>query len=226
MIINNKMLHIPPFISVSWRDVWALFVRDNRLVVSLFNGETVEIPGLPGAIVQKVFTIHATVLEQQEGSDSANRLVQSIGTLGVIPMENLGTLLQHNASQAHAPNLPPELIEKVASVTKALLPDDPDQLPVAEPHCNCFYCQVARAMRQESPQQPPQATQQAASAEDPVPDKELVFQQWDVKQAGDQLFEVINRLDTKEHYSVFLGQPIGCTCGKTNCEHLIAVLQS
>ncbi|NGX33463.1 MAG: hypothetical protein K1060chlam4_01531, partial [Candidatus Anoxychlamydiales bacterium] len=40
------------------------------------------------------------------------------------------------------------------------------------------------------------------------------------------LYRVTNPLDENEHYSVFLKDPIGCTCGKKNCEHVKAVLNS
>jgi hypothetical protein len=36
----------------------------------------------------------------------------------------------------------------------------------------------------------------------------------------------MNPLDHKEHYNVFLGDPIGCSCGNNNCEHIQAVLKS
>ena len=40
------------------------------------------------------------------------------------------------------------------------------------------------------------------------------------------LIVVTNPLDANEHYNVFLGDPIGCTCGQKNCEHIRAVLNS
>jgi len=61
-----------------------------------------------------------------------------------------------------------------------------------------------------------------------VKDEELTFKdEWEVKETGDKLlFSVHNPLDPKECYSVFLGDPIGCTCGKKNCDHIKAVLRS
>ena len=43
---------------------------------------------------------------------------------------------------------------------------------------------------------------------------------------NDKLFTVINKLDQQEKYNVFLGEPVGCTCGKQGCEHMLAVLKS
>ena len=33
-------------------------------------------------------------------------------------------------------------------------------------------------------------------------------------------------LDPNEHYNVFLGTPLGCTCGEKDCEHIRAVLST
>ena len=67
---------------------------------------------------------------------------------------------------------------------------------------------------------------QDAPKEEIVSDAELHFREWDIKQLEKQLYNVTNPLDTTEHYQVFLGTPLGCTCGKTNCEHIRAVLNS
>ena len=62
--------------------------------------------------------------------------------------------------------------------------------------------------------------------DEPVPDAELSFQEWDIVQTGKDLFHVSSRLDPNEQYNVFLGNPVGCTCGKAGCEHILAVLKS
>ena len=55
---------------------------------------------------------------------------------------------------------------------------------------------------------------------------DLRFREWDIKQTGDKLYTVANPLHAEEHYTVFLGSPIGCTCGEQNCQHIRAVLNS
>ncbi|MGH2612567.1 MAG: hypothetical protein ACRDFB_05905, partial [Rhabdochlamydiaceae bacterium] len=62
--------------------------------------------------------------------------------------------------------------------------------------------------------------------EEEVSDEDLKFRTWDIKQENDKLYSVTNPLDKKEHYNVFLGKPLGCTCGNKNCEHIQAVLKS
>ena len=62
--------------------------------------------------------------------------------------------------------------------------------------------------------------------EEDVRDDELQFEQWSISSAGDKLYNVVNRLDEQEKYRVYLGHPVGCTCGREGCEHILAVLKS
>ena len=62
--------------------------------------------------------------------------------------------------------------------------------------------------------------------EEKIDDLDLVFRDWEIKELSNNLYTVTNPLDLNEHYNVFLGEPIGCTCGHKNCEHIKAVLQS
>ena len=48
----------------------------------------------------------------------------------------------------------------------------------------------------------------------------------EITQTGDKLFTVVNKLDPQENYHVYLGHPVGCTCGKQGCEHILVVLKS
>ena len=126
----------------------------------------------------------------------------------------------------NAPDLPAEILEKIASIAKIIAPEDQNSLPKSEPHCNCFYCQVSRAIQAGLIHHEAGAKPQEEPNEEPISDEDLSFQQWDILQASDNLYTVINRLDTQEKYNVFLGQPVGCTCGKLACEHILAVLKS
>jgi hypothetical protein len=218
MKINNKILSLPPYVSTSWRDVQSLHQKDGVLVISLLNGENVLISGLSEAVVDSIFTAHAAFLEDEVREEEAHPH-RAFLTPENFSSENVGDMLQHNPEQAHIADLPQDMLHKIADVAKLIEPEDPDQLPKAEPHCNCMYCQIARVISNASPK-PKKET------EEPVDDRELTFQQWDVTQAGQALYTVTNRLDPKESYRVFLGNPIGCTCGGTHCEHLIEVLKS
>jgi len=124
--------------------------------------------------------------------------------------------MQHNKEQANAPDLPPELLTKIAGITKIIGMEDPSAMPSPEPNCNCFHCQIARAMRGKKKE----------DEEEIVTDADLQFRTWEIEHKEKNLYLVTNPLDDKEHYNVFLGDPIGCTCGEKNCEHIRAVLQS
>jgi hypothetical protein len=131
-------------------------------------------------------------------------------------LDGLGGMMQHNPNQANAPDLPPEILQKIGAISKILSPSDEVDLPKAETGCNCFYCQIARALNPAT----------SVLEEPEVTAEELNFQQWTITQTGDKLYMVVNRLDDHEKYNVYLGQPIGCTCGKEGCEHILAVLKS
>ena len=143
--------------------------------------------------------------------------MESLGNMG-----NLGWFLQHSQAQANFPNLPQELITKIASVSKALgLDHQLENVAKAEPHCNCPYCQIARALHEEPP-----IESSSTPKEEPVHEDDFKFREWDIKETGVNLYNVTNPLDQSENYQVFLGKPIGCTCGNKNCEHIKAVLNS
>jgi hypothetical protein len=66
---------------------------------------------------------------------------------------------------------------------------------------------------------------------EPINDEEisaedLRFKEWEIAKLSQNLYKVINPLDSNEEYQVFLGTPIGCTCGIHHCEHIKAVLKS
>lgn len=237
MKINNKILSIPPHISTSWKNVRAIHTRGNIVIVHLNDGETINIPGLSPEIIQHIFASHASFIEEDaitsnnpaDGAASKfnNPLLQAFNIeqggdlpfrLGIANMEGMGAALQHNSAQKDMPDLPQPILQKIAAIAKIVSPEDIHNLPKPEPHCNCMHCQIARAINSE--------IQPATHDPEEVSDEELSFQQWDIHPSGDKLFTVVNRLDPKERYSVYLGHPLGCTCGNSNCEHIIAVLKS
>lgn len=226
MKITNQILSIPPYISTRWSSVFALYVKENVLVISLADGEIVEIPHLDEGLLNDIFAAHASFMEaethdykpQQVGAetgiDAANPFRFGFSTL-----DGFGGALQHNPNQADAPDIPKEIVDKISAIAKIVSPD-PASLPKAEPHCNCMFCQIARAVHKEQ-----EDKVEAIQIEETVSDAELQFQDWIVKQAGNQLYSVTNKLDSNESYNVFLGEPVGCTCGKSGCPHLLAVLR-
>jgi hypothetical protein len=234
MDTNDKYISIPPYLSTSWKHVRSLHMKENRLVVTLIDGSTVEVPNISSEVVDRVFAGHATYLQHQSKRPSIDnpRPPESITStqqtpqfrFGIGNMEGLGSAMQHDPSQASTPDLPPEILEKVVAVAKVLAPDELQSLPQPELNCNCVHCQIARAIHMESEQNLSDSFEEAH--EDPVSAAELSFRDWEIQKVEDNLYTVTNPLDNHEQYRVFLGNPVGCTCGRENCEHVIAVLRS
>lgn len=244
MKINNKILSIPPHISTNWGNITSIITKGPLLVIHLQDGRTVDIPGLEQAVIEVIFTTHANFLEQSSNNPLSMKMLPfpQGGSSPLLPqidtgvrfnlgsMEDFGSsVFQHNPEQSQIPEIPSEILSKILAITKIISPAEQMELPKAEPHCNCVHCQLSRAAHQELPQAeiPLTTTQATASIQDDVvSDAELNFQQWEIVQTGEKLFSVTNRLEPQERYSVYLGTPIGCTCGKSGCEHTLAVLRS
>ncbi len=221
MEISKKILSIPPYLSTNWDHIQSLWVqgRENNspvLVIELKQGQTIQIPNLSSETIEEIFSFHTKSLEKEPPSPFAGPSFR-LGSIGIGSLDQLGSSMQHNPDQMHAADIPKEFLEKLGAIAKALGMDKPESLPKPEPHCNCPHCQVARSL---------QGQILGNVDEEEVSDEDLTFRTWDVEQTGDQLYTVTNPLDKMEKYNVFLGTPIGCTCGQKNCEHIKAVLDS
>ncbi len=230
MIVNRKVLSIPPYISTSWKNISSFHLEEKHdrfvLVVLLNNGSKIEVPNLDQKTIDKIFAYHAKFVEEEMENvpNIKDNNMMSLGIpfkFGIDQFDSIGSAMQHNPSQANSPSLPSEIISKIANIVKILGISDSEHLPKPEPHCNCLHCQIAKALQVSTG-----AIEENFDEE--VKDEELTFKdEWEVKETGDKLlFNVHNPLDPKECYSVFLGDPIGCTCGKKNCDHIKAVLRS
>lgn len=216
MMISSQILSIPPYISSPWKNISSLYALpegDDRfkLCVILNNGTQVFVPSLDKATIDSIYEAHA-----RYGASSIPTSSKPFS----IPVLNSGDLfhssMQHNPELANSPEIPKEVLQKITSIAKVLGLEDSSQLPKAEPHCNCPFCQIARALN----------GMEETKTEEIVSDQDLQFRNWDIKQTADHLYVVTNPLDPNEHYNVFLGDPLGCTCGQKNCEHIRAVLNS
>lgn len=220
MKITDKVLSLPPYISTAWKNILSLQVENRPygplLVIELISGNRVEVPNLDRLVLEKVFAKHAEILEQET---VAKKLPMQTFAFPFPMMEGLPNILQHSPEQADTPPLPTEMLEKIAAMTKGMVPEDLTNFPKAEPHCNCPHCQIMRAVVGTQEELPP-------AIEETVSEDDLKFKTWDIKQESDKLFSVANPLDPKEHYNVYLGEPLGCTCGNKNCEHIQAVLRT
>ncbi len=230
MKITTKILSIPPYISTSWNHISSLHVKESdTLVIALKNGSHVEIPSLDTKTLFQVFATHTKYLEEQDQGilNPANGGgVSEIAPLriGIEGLDGIGGALQHNPQQANTPDLPIEILSKIASISKAVGVEDARILPKPEPHCNCVHCQIARAIHSGVQSSDENLKEQPTIEE--VTDEDLRFRNWDVVQTNDHMYTVTNPLDSLEQYQVFLGTPIGCNCGEKNCEHIRAVLNS
>lgn len=230
MNITPHILSIPPYLSTTWKNISSLHAvpegDDFKLVVMLASRMRVVIPGLDKASIESIFDAHARFGTQSDPSAPLQENKTTFPIAFPFPPAGAGIDLlnaasQHNPAQANAPELPKEILDKIAGIAKVLGLEDAAQLPKAEPHCNCPYCQIARAFHNE-----PAHEAVAKAEEEIVSEEDLKFRNWDIKQTSGQLYTVSNPLDDNEHYSVFLGEPLGCTCGQKNCEHIRAVLNS
>lgn len=242
MKITTQILSIPPYISTSWKNIASLHVEHQpspcTLIVTLLSGVRIEVLGLELAMLEGIFTTHALYLEQEERSAQTGiipraplNFPQRNGQLisfelplknGIEDFGGFGTLLEHNPEQASCPDLPPEVLEKITFLAKSMGIDDVNAAPKPEPHCNCARCQIAKAMQAGIESEEPVKEE----LEEIVSDEELKFKTWDIAQVNEKLYNVTNPLDKNEQYNVFLGKPVGCTCGSKQCDHIQAVLYS
>ena len=243
MKITSQLLSIPPYISTAWKNIASLHVENLNagltLVVTLHNGVRIEVPSLNSAILEMIFAAHTQYLEQEGKALQAQPkppLNFPIGSTqlislelpfknGLMEMEGFGGLLEHNSDQANTPDLPPDILEKIALFSKSMGIEDLENFPKPEPHCNCMRCQIAKALRAGLGDSA-QDENNKETEEEIVKDEELTFKTWDIVKSNDNLYTVTNPLDDKEYYHVYLSEPVGCTCGEKHCEHIKAVLHS
>jgi hypothetical protein len=221
MKITATLLSIPPYISTTWDNIASLHVRAEgplfTLVIQAKSQSQVEIPHLTKQSIDEIFEAHARFTEEHpptrnplEGPFGFTLPLKSDGSF-----ESLATSMQHNPDQADLPPIPENLLKKITLIARAFgLQETAFADP--KPNCNCVYCQVNRALQGET----------APIEIEEVSQEDLKFRDWEIKQTADKLYTATNPLDANEQYTVFLGTPLGCTCGSKNCEHIRAVLTS
>lgn len=222
MKITDKFLSIPPYLSVSWREVAFVRAKGDDLVITLKNGDTSVIPSLTPEEKELVFQCHSRFLEQEallmRPPFAQGHLMPISFKIGT--PEGTVTAFEHNPEQKDSPPIPKEILDKIVDSTQGIPGVELKDLPMGEPNCNCFFCQIMNAIHGKSP------FLEEVEDEEIIDDKELTFREWDVSQTSENLYSVVNALDANEKYTVFLGHPVGCTCGKDKCEHIEAVLKS
>jgi len=230
MKITNKFLNIPPYISTSWKNVASLRMEENTLLILLIDKTQIKIPNLNPSVIKNIFECHVESLEHaqiEEQNPIITRIINEEIAAGESPVSfaigsinEMGTFFQHNPAQSNLPPMPQEILDKIVSITKMIAPNDELVLPTPEENCNCVHCQIGRALVGTT------EIHTKNLLEEEVKPEELTFQEWNIQQTGDKLYSIQSRLDPNEHYNVFLGDPIGCTCGNTKCDHILAVLKT
>ena len=239
--ITNTILSIPPHISSRWEFIQSLRVQEGKLIITLKDGSSCPIPSLTQEEISTIFSAFASnahSLEEDEKKkedllkkdlsqlvDGIKRgfsdFMNLISKQGGSPL-GFAKALEHDPSNAHLAPLPPEAKKRVEMLLQIVPEDEILSMHEPVPHCNCMYCQVQRLLREALFKKKHLIEDEG----EPVEESELKFTEWDVESLGDNLYIVRSKLNPQEEYRVFLGEPLGCTCGKANCEHIIAVLRS
>lgn len=225
MKINKKILSIPPHISTTWSNIASIHMDDQLLVVTLADRKVVTIPNLTPEDIETIFSAHATALEESNGPviERMMRLpTENPFRVGFSTLDNFGMPMQHDPNQAEAPDLPLEVLEKITAIAKVLSPEDGLIAPQPVANCNCVFCQISRTLNGLNKVE----IDITPVSEEEIKADELSFQQWEIVQTAEKMYTVTSRLDNLEKYNVYLGHPVGCTCGQQGCEHILAVLKS
>lgn len=248
MKINKKMISIPPYISTSWNYVDGLYMKGATLVITLFGGESVNVPGLKPEIIETIFAAHAESMEQEisQMSDAkAEQLMMGmpfgpslfsqtfplLGTgdtafqFGISSMDGIGSAMEHNPSQADAPDLPLEILQKIGAIVKIVAPEEMISGATAFHDCNCPHCQITRAL--SAPLDESEMLLYNECNECVAEPEPQILPRFEIQQTSADLFTVMDNEDASQtEHKVFLGSPVSCTCGQEGCEHVIAVLKS
>ncbi len=219
MKITSKLLSIPPYVSTAWNNIASLYVQQKenqtQLIITLEDNTQIEVPQLTQSEIDAIFEAHAQ-FSKTEPHPTA--LIDKAFNFGIpfkidsATIDSFTPTMQHNPHQSDLPPLPQEILNKIASIIQAIGVTDAPILDRAEPNCNCIYCQLSRSFNTE--------------IEEQVSVDDLHFRDWEISEKEKNLYHVTNPLDKNEYYDVFLGDPIGCTCGQKNCEHIHAVLKT
>lgn len=219
MKITPRILSIPPYVSTQWSNISSIHVQNKEglpvLILTLNDSAQIEIPNMAQSEIDEIFQAHAHFSES-EMSLPKNLIDNSFSFSLPIKQDDGATIdpfgahLQHNPQQSNLPPMPLNILEKIRSTIKAFGVEEAEVLDKAEEGCNCIYCQLSRSLKEP--------------IEEIVEDTDLQFRDWEVSSKGEKLYHVVNPLDKNEYYDVFLGDPIGCTCGSKSCEHIKAAL--
>jgi len=232
MKITDSIVSIPPYISTAWENVASLSMEEDLLVFTMRDLTRVSVPHLSSQEVEQVFSAHAAFLEAHTPHELQKAPERDISFTPPFRMqlgniEQFGQVMEHNPAHSGLPPIPEESLDRIAALSKIISEEEILAMPPPETNCNCMYCQVTRALRKAILQDVDMLPDHPqAQVEEKVEEEDLKFEAWAVELIGDKEYRVTNKLDALEQYTVSLQDPISCTCGKKNCEHLVAVLHT
>lgn len=210
MIVNTKLLSIPPYISTSWKDVELLLSDgENTLNVYLKNGTVIKIAHLMKEHLELIFKVHQEVLMQKQ-HDIPPSLIDPLF------FNFSGPFLEHDAEMSDADPLPDEIKQKLRSLIRSFPKLEKSQLPQFHENCNCPHCQLMNLLSDK---------ENEGFEEELIDDKDLVFAPWQVEKKSDKCF-VLSHPDLEERFEVNLESFPTCSCNQGSCEHLAYVLRN
>ncbi len=237
MKINHKVLSIPPYISTSWKNISSLQSTQegekHSLLIHLQDGGLVRVPDLEAVVVQAIFGAHAKYVETESKApvnteveaNKRNSSVQEANpSIKFFEIENISSMMTHNEQERNAPDLPSYILSKVQEISLEMGLSNSATLPVAEPNCNCSFCQIAKSIQKMGSEAHEQVSYE--DEEDLITEEDLTFTSWIIRPLKQNLYLVVHPDHLEDQYQVFLGSPIGCTCGSNQCDHIKAVLSS
>lgn len=235
MRINHKVLSIPPYISTSWKNISSLQSKQEgdkqSLIIHLHDGNCILVPDLEVVVIQAIFGAHAKYIESEnkvpvdvEVNKGKVPVQEAPSGIKFFEIENVSSMMSHNEQEKNSPDLPPYILNKVEELSKEMQLSNSATIPQAEPNCNCPFCQIAKSIQKSS-----EASEKKISNEEEeeiVSEQDLSFTSWIIRPLKQNLYQVIHPDHLEKEYQVFLGTPIGCSCGSNQCEHIRAVLTS
>ncbi len=238
--IDPFFLSLPPYLSTPWHQVQMLRKEENHLAIELVNGKVVKIPDLDGSTLKELFEMHEKILKNPPSAwpiskprtEADSNLIQPFSSLDSLSstllhsFDKFFSFFQHDIKLANSPDLPADLVQQLQQIAQGLTSEEKEKLPQKEPHCNCPGCQIMQLFHQENGSNFTSEKKEDQKEEEIVADTDLTFSEWKIDLITKNLYKVSNPNNPNESYQVFLGSPIGCTCGKTRCAHIEAVLKT
>ena len=78
VLINDRFLSLPPLVSVSWKEISSLYMKEEKLHIVLKEGEMLMLEDLTEDVIDMIFFHHAQYLERR--AEEKHR--EAMGSLG------------------------------------------------------------------------------------------------------------------------------------------------